>query len=211
MNFIIHFRVLLLSLCFALAFASPIARAQVPVLAELAITGIQAAPILEPALLQLNQGQEYLLVINNDNPFAVTFHFEKFGQSIYTQYLQGTPSLSQDRLDIPSNSKILWHFVATAAGEFPCVLSNNSANLSGSAAKITITAIIKTEEKAAAEQPGDQVASLAKSKKDKKKDKKKKRKKEKEKEKEKEKVKEKEKDTQKLNDNKILTNVMNRR
>src|SRR5579872_4636352 len=81
------------------------AQAHAPLLVDLSIAGTIDAPTLEPASLQLLQGQEYLLVIKNDNPYPVTFHFDKLGQSINTQYLQGTPSVSQDRVDIPTQTK----------------------------------------------------------------------------------------------------------
>jgi len=123
---------------FLLLFTQLAAAHQTPSLMALAITGPPHAPFLEPAAVKLTQGEEYLFVIHNETLFPLTFYFDKLGQSVLTHYRQGTPSVSQDRMELPAQSKVLWHFVALNPGEFSCLLSNTMANQSGPNTTIAI-------------------------------------------------------------------------
>jgi multicopper oxidase len=121
-------------ICFAtFALASPI-------LIDLAVSGTQDNPSFTPNQLQFKEGQEYLLVVTNEQSYGVTFHYNKFGQSLLTHYLQGTSSVTQDSMMLLPHSKIFWHFVPLKKGEYVFHAANASLNQKGADGKIVIEA-----------------------------------------------------------------------
>lgn len=111
---------------------------ETPQLIDLQLSGSISAPFFEPGNLTFTLGQEYVLVITNDNAYQVTFHFDKFGQAIFTRFLQGSPGVTQESLELPSSSKVLWHFIPSTIGNFSYYASNNGLNQKGKEGKIDI-------------------------------------------------------------------------
>lgn len=90
--------------------------------------------------LQLTTGEDYLIVINNDNPHGTSFYFGNFAQGVLTHYLQGAASVSQDSVDVPANAKVQWLFSPTKAGEYAYYAVNNGGSeQKGNKGKITVT------------------------------------------------------------------------
>lgn len=91
---------------------------EAPLLFDLTVTGNANSPSFEPQQLLFNTLQEYVLVLTNDKPYSVVFHYGKFGQEVSTMLLQGTPHVSQDSVTLIPNSKVTWHFIPQKEGQF---------------------------------------------------------------------------------------------
>lgn len=118
--------------------------AAIPSLVDVAVVNTPSGFGLVPSALEFAQHQEYLLVLSNDNPESLTFHFSQFGQKIMTHYLQGTPSVSQESVDLPAKSKVLWQFSTLESGEFDYYISYPSQNIKGVISKMIIHPIEET-------------------------------------------------------------------
>jgi FtsP/CotA-like multicopper oxidase with cupredoxin domain len=103
------------------------------------VVGSSSAPQFEPQALNFDVGQEYILVVNNDSPYSVSFHYGEFGQKVATYSVSGSSSMSTQALVINGNSKLQWHFRPQASGEFAYYVSNNGLNARGAEANITVT------------------------------------------------------------------------
>ncbi len=114
--------------------------ASVPILIDVEVTGEKDAPTLLPAEFVFQQNKEYLLVLHNPNDYDVVFYYDTFGQNIFSRYLQGTSSVSNDNFSLPAHGKVLWVFSPLAAGEYACYLSNPGINQAGAQGKIVIEA-----------------------------------------------------------------------
>ncbi len=89
--------------------------------------------------LQLTTGEDYLIVINNDNPHGTSFYFGEFAQGVLTHYMQGAASVSQDNIDVPANAKVQWLFSPIKAGEYAYYAINGSSDQKGTKGKITVS------------------------------------------------------------------------
>lgn len=115
-----------------------IAFAAEPTLLDLKVVGTVDKPDFEPQKLELKEGQPYLLVVINDNPYSASFHFDKLSQALSTQYMKGSPNVSQGSLLVLPNSKVLWQFIPKSGGDFEYYAVNTSFNQPGPKNKITI-------------------------------------------------------------------------
>ena len=131
---------LLLTLSFA-AFAT-----QAPILHDIEIEGSPESPQLSISDLKLEVNHEYLFVINNPHGVPLVFQYEKLGQNVTTQYLQGSPSVTQESINLLPNGKVLWHFMTTAEGEFTVYVINPSLMQKGETRKISIVDPVKQAE-----------------------------------------------------------------
>lgn len=95
-----------------------------PVLHEINIEGSVSAPEILLAPLSLELKKEYLFVVNNTHPVAFNIQFDKFGQHVFTRYLQGSSNVSQESINVLPNGKVLWHFTASLPGEFSLYVVN---------------------------------------------------------------------------------------
>ncbi len=120
-----------------------------PTLVDIKVSGSSEAPLLEISPAELQQGEPYLLVIVNNNPYPLSLQFEKFGQAVFTQNLQGSPGVSQEALTLLPNSKVIWQFVTSEAGEFLFSLTNQS-NQTGNKVKLAIKSALVVPEPAPA-------------------------------------------------------------
>lgn len=131
------------TLCFVLALLGQPVSANTPHLIDVTIEGSFEAPMLSSTELQFDVGSSYLLVLTNNNPFTVSFHYGKFGQNVFTHYIQGISNLTQESLVINPHSKLFWHFIPKEAGEFAFHTNNNGFNQQGREGKIIVTKIEK--------------------------------------------------------------------
>ena len=113
--------------------------ASTPLLVEITLQGSQESPLFTPNEITLDAGQEYLFVLNNEEDYNIIFHYGKLGQSVFTHYLQGSNSVTEDSFTLPAKTKVLWHFVTVDPGEFPFYAGTPSVNGNGKAGKISIS------------------------------------------------------------------------
>src|SRR3990167_5533895 len=109
----VHMKTRTLLFAILMGIALSLKAAQAPTLFDIEIEGTVGSPQLSMNDLQLEVNQEYLFVLNNVHPVSLEFYFEKFGQHVATRYLQGTPSVTQESINLLPSSKVLWHFVAS--------------------------------------------------------------------------------------------------
>jgi hypothetical protein len=126
----------LLTVLLGLAFTARASEA--PVLHDIEIEGSAGNPQLSIQDLKLEVNREYLFVINNPLAVSLVFQFEKLGQHVATRYLQGSPSVTQESVNVLPNSKVIWHFVTTMPGEFTVYIINPSLMQKGETRKIAI-------------------------------------------------------------------------
>ena len=112
--------------------------AAAPTLYDIQVEGSVGHPELSIEELMLDVNQEYLFVISNTLPASVELYIGKFGHHIATHYLQGTPSVTQESMNLPTSSKVLWHFVTNTPGEFTFSAVNASTLEKGTTHKIII-------------------------------------------------------------------------
>lgn len=142
-------KLLLVSLALFSAASSVNASADDPILVETNIVSTMEGPGFAPENYTFKQGHEYLWVMTNENSQSLSFNYDTFGQKIFTHYLQGTPSVTQNSFALPSQSKVYWLFVPSAPGEYQFYISNPSTNQKGKGGKI----IVNAEPTAASEKP----------------------------------------------------------
>lgn len=118
-----------------------------PILIDARVVEAFEGPFLEPSEWILQQGQEYVLILQNDNHFAVNFHYDTFGQNVFTRLLQGAPNVYQTGFGLPSYSRVLWHFSPSLAGEFSFYISNSGMNQAGKPGKILVNGLKSPSEK----------------------------------------------------------------
>ena len=106
-----------LILCLSI-FLAPNVQALAPKLYEVVLEGVSDEPeiVLSDSPLEINQ--EYLFMIENKFSSSYILHLEKFGQHVSTQYLQGSPSVTQESLYLLPSSKVIWHFTVNSPGSF---------------------------------------------------------------------------------------------
>ena len=109
-----------------------------PVLIDYQVSGNEQAPIFVPESLNLYVGTPYLFIIENLFENNINFIYEKFGQVVYTHYLQGVPGVSQNSMNIPAESKVTWLLEANQPGEFLVYAMNMSSGQKGPASKLII-------------------------------------------------------------------------
>lgn len=97
-----------------------------------------------PTTLNFNVNQEYLLVILNENTHDFQFNYGNFGQHVFSQYLNGTASVTSEGFAVAPQSKVVWLFTPHTAGEFVCYLSSPSINFNGEPGKIVIRDLSKS-------------------------------------------------------------------
>lgn len=88
--------------------------------------------------LEFTTGVEYLLVLHNENQHGTSFYFGEFAQSVFTHYLQGSASVTQESIAVPSNGKVLWLFSPTKAGEYDYYAIDGSNDQKGPKSKIVV-------------------------------------------------------------------------
>lgn len=117
-----------------------VANKPIPILVDAVVVDAMEGPFLEPAEFNFQPGQEYVLVLQNENDYSVNFYYDKFGQDVLTLFLQGTPDVFQTGFGIPSHSRVLWHFSPSPnkLGEYAFYLSNTAMNRQGKNGKILI-------------------------------------------------------------------------
>lgn len=136
----------ILSFCLFLGMTFGAIASEAPTLHDIEIEGSPANPQLSFHDLKLEINHEYLFVLNNTHPVPFVFQFEKLGQHVATRYLQGSPSVTQESLNVLPNAKVIWHFLATSSGEFTVHLINPSTLQKGEARKIVIIDPVKQAE-----------------------------------------------------------------
>ncbi len=99
------------------AFMSTVSSAAVPELIDLNLIGPKEGAYFEPDTLELIEGDNYLLVISNPYDRSYDFKAPTFAGAIVTQYIQGSPSVTQSSVTIAPNSKVQWLFRVTKSGQ----------------------------------------------------------------------------------------------
>ncbi len=97
-----------------------------------------ALGVNETPKLELTTGVDYLIMINNENPHGTNFYFGEFAQNVFTHYLQGSSSVTQDSIAVPSHAKVLWLFSPTKAGEYDYYAIDGSNDQKGQKGKIVV-------------------------------------------------------------------------
>lgn len=125
---------------------SALAAEAAPLLQDIEIEGSPGNPQLSIQELKLEINHEYLFLINNPLAVPLVFQFEKLGQHVATRYLQGSPSVTQESINLMPNGKVLWHFLTTLPGEFSVYIINPSSMQKGETRKIVIIDPVKQAE-----------------------------------------------------------------
>lgn len=89
----------------------------IPVLIDIKLVGPKESPHFEPLEIPLQEGEQYIFVIENPYDYPYSFVSDSFPESISTQYIQGSPSVSKKSVKLSPNSKIQWVFRATKGGK----------------------------------------------------------------------------------------------
>lgn len=130
------YAVLLITLLFQVM---PVSAA--PQLLEFVVEGTEDAPVLSPDTLALKLDQEYVIVLQNPFENPLMLQYGALGQSVSTQYLQGTGNLSQTGLMLLPETQLVWHFYTKTPGIFDWGISNNSSQPEHKPGKIVIAAL----------------------------------------------------------------------
>lgn len=110
----------------------------VPDLLEFAVEGTALQPVIEPKEITLKPDHEYVFMVKNKQDVSLILQYGTFGQTVTTAFLQGTTHVTQEGMLLLPESKIVWHFHTTNAGEYPFFVSNPAMNAQGETGKIII-------------------------------------------------------------------------
>ena len=108
----------LLSNVFLLLISATTQANSIPELIDLKLTGSPTGAYFEPSTLELHEGDTYLLAI--ENPYDIPYQLiaKDLAEGVMTQYIQGSPGITQTSVALSPKSKVNWVLRAKKAGDY---------------------------------------------------------------------------------------------